>query len=165
MPTDLLARVNFDLVYPPLVEQMFNLVGNLKDQGIHYFAISGYRSFAEQARLYFQGRTVRGPIVTNARPGQSAHNYGIAVDFCRDQYTDRDGLQPDWNLAAYEPLAREAEKLGLESALRWKSFKEAPHVQLNLAAKGLTLNQLRDAHDAGGLKEVWAYLDSKGPWF
>lgn len=42
---------------------------------------SGYRSFEEQDALYAQGRTTPGDIVTNAKGGESAHNYGCATDW------------------------------------------------------------------------------------
>ena len=42
--------------------------------------ISGTRTFAEQEKLFAQGRTTPGNIVTNARGGQSNHNFGIAWD-------------------------------------------------------------------------------------
>lgn len=53
--------------------------------------VSGYRSMAEQTRLYAIGRTPqeiaqrvakqgRGGAVTDAWPGSSAHNYGLAID-------------------------------------------------------------------------------------
>ncbi|MDA7027870.1 M15 family metallopeptidase [Bacillus sp. CLL-7-23] len=35
----------------------------------------------KQNRLYAKGRTAPGQIVTNAKAGQSNHNYGIAVDY------------------------------------------------------------------------------------
>ena len=35
----------------------------------------------EQAALYKIGRSVKGKIVTNARPGESYHNYGLAFDW------------------------------------------------------------------------------------
>lgn len=38
------------------------------------------RTLDEQAKLYAQGRTLPGPIVTKAKPGSSAHNYGMAFD-------------------------------------------------------------------------------------
>jgi D-alanyl-D-alanine carboxypeptidase len=52
---------------------------------------SGYRSLEEQAELYAEGRTAdqianrvslhgTGGSVTDAPPGTSAHNYGLAVD-------------------------------------------------------------------------------------
>ena len=40
------------------------------------------RTMDEQAHLYAQGRTLPGPIVTKAKPGMSAHNYGMAFDVC-----------------------------------------------------------------------------------
>lgn len=54
--------------------------------------VSGYRSLEEQRQLYAQGRTPQeiaqrvskrgsGGSVTDAPPGSSAHNYGLAVDF------------------------------------------------------------------------------------
>jgi len=42
--------------------------------------LSGLRSYQQQAALYAQGRTKPGKIVTNARPGSSWHNYGLAID-------------------------------------------------------------------------------------
>lgn len=38
------------------------------------------RTFKEQDRLFAQGRSVRGKVVTKAKGGQSFHNYGLAID-------------------------------------------------------------------------------------
>lgn len=38
------------------------------------------RTIAEQNELYAQGRTKKGTVVTNAKGGQSIHNYGLAFD-------------------------------------------------------------------------------------
>ena len=38
------------------------------------------RTIKEQNDLYAQGRTKPGKIVTNAKGGQSYHNYGLAID-------------------------------------------------------------------------------------
>ncbi len=40
----------------------------------------GFRSMAQQAQIYNQGRTEDGHIVTEAPPGHSLHNFGYAVD-------------------------------------------------------------------------------------
>lgn len=45
-----------------------------------YIVSSGLRSMSTQDALYAQGRTAPGPIVTNARAGESPHNYGMAAD-------------------------------------------------------------------------------------
>lgn len=54
--------------------------------------VSGYRTLQQQAEEYAKGRTPQevanhvsktigvGGVVTNAPPGYSAHNYGLAVD-------------------------------------------------------------------------------------
>jgi peptidoglycan L-alanyl-D-glutamate endopeptidase CwlK len=123
-----------------------------------YWAVSGERSWAEQDELYAQGRTKPGKIVTNAKGGQSAHNFAVAVDFCADKDVTRAGLQPDWDVAKYGILAEEAEKLGLEAGLRWK-FMDAPHIQLPLGKHGITLKILQDYYHQGGKKAVFAYLD------
>lgn len=47
------------------------------------------RTFAEQKALYDQGRTKPGKKVTNAGPGLSYHNYGLAVDIVL--LKDKDG--------------------------------------------------------------------------
>lgn len=50
-----------------------------------------FRSFAEQSIIYEQGRTRPGKIVTNAKPGQSIHNYRYAVDIVLLKDTDGNG--------------------------------------------------------------------------
>lgn len=49
--------------------------------GIHPFITESLRSFERSNQLYAQGRTKPGKIVTNAKAGQSYHNYGLAIDF------------------------------------------------------------------------------------
>lgn len=65
----------------PKVRQAFtSFINDLNGQGIKYRAYSGTRTFEEQAALYAKGRTEPGKIVTNAKPGSSYHNYGLATD-------------------------------------------------------------------------------------
>ena len=57
------------------------------------------RTMDEQAKLYAQGRTLPGDVVTRAKPGQSPHNYGLAFDICfagADPYPDAE--DPRWKL-------------------------------------------------------------------
>ena len=55
----------------------------------------GLRTFKEQDELYAQGRTKAGKKVTNAKAGQSIHNYGLAVDIC----LIIDGKTASWDTA------------------------------------------------------------------
>lgn len=102
--------------------------------GLDVLIYCTFRSPAEQAQLYAQGRTVPGAIVTNARPGESLHN---AVDAAGNPAARAfDGVpmragKPVW--AKGDPLWKTygalGEKAGLEWAGRWISFQEFPHLQ------------------------------------
>ncbi len=48
--------------------------------GIQLRVVSGYRSPVDQEGIYQQGRSTDGPVVTNAKPGYSKHNFGVAFD-------------------------------------------------------------------------------------
>jgi hypothetical protein len=52
--------------------------------------VQGKRDFAYQDKLYAQGRTTPGEIVTNAKGHQSAHCWGLAVDVA---HLDADGKE------------------------------------------------------------------------
>ena len=57
----------------------------------------GLRTGAEQAALYAKYQA-GGPKA--APPGQSPHEYGLAVDIVPDADPDTAGLQPNWNPAS-----------------------------------------------------------------
>ena len=67
-------------LYPPFASAVRALLEELDRQGVEPIVTSGYRSNEEQLRLYRQGRSAPGPIVTKALPGGSAHNFGLAAD-------------------------------------------------------------------------------------
>jgi len=104
----------------------------------------GIRTPNEQAQLYAQGRTIKGKIVTNAKPFESWHNYGLAIDFC---LVDRNGKiswdpKADFDLnkqADYAEVIKFAEKLGLESGANFK-ITDLPHIQFR---HGLTIAQAK----------------------
>lgn len=151
-------RIDTSKIYRPLLNKAVELMVNCAGAGQRYIITSGTRTYLEQDTLYNQGRTYPGTIVTNAKGGQSQHNFGIAIDFCPD-VSDKPGLQPSWAEKDYYLLRDEAKKLGLESGLDWKSFKDAPHVQLPLAKHSITLAMLDRQYHIGGLSAVFAFLD------
>jgi hypothetical protein len=85
-------------LWPPFAEAVRYLRQWSDYYGLEAQIVSGYRTAEEQRRLYAIGRTydeVRahvskhgtGGTVTDAAPGESAHNYGLAIDVeGRDQY-------------------------------------------------------------------------------
>lgn len=87
----------------------------------------GLRTFAEQDALY-----KKRPKVTNAKGGQSIHNYGFAVDIV----LIIDGKEASWNTVKDWDNDRKSDwmecvevfkKHGWNWGGDWKSFKDLPH--------------------------------------
>jgi len=103
--------------------------------------VQGLRTIAEQNALYAKGRTTPGPKVTNAKGGQSIHNYGLAVDFALLIDRDNNGtfeelswsmildmdkdLKPDW-----QEVVEAFEGLGFSWGGKWRTFKDYPHCDM-----------------------------------
>ncbi len=97
---------------------------------------STYRDNESQNAIYAQGRTAPGKKITNAKGGESMHNYRVAFDFVP---TDAKG-QPIWNdEVLWAKCGKVGEDLGLEWGGSWKSFKDKPHFQL----AGQTIESLK----------------------
>lgn len=93
--------------------------------GIQIKVINGFRTYAEQDKLYAQGRTAPGKIVTNAKGGFSNHNFAIAFDV--GVFEDGKYL-PD--SAKYKAVGVLGEDLGLEWGGSWTTIVDQPHFQL-----------------------------------
>jgi peptidoglycan L-alanyl-D-glutamate endopeptidase CwlK len=52
----------------------------LAGRGMDALITDAFRTFPEQDALFAKGRTTHGDVVTNARGGETNHNYGMAVD-------------------------------------------------------------------------------------
>jgi peptidoglycan L-alanyl-D-glutamate endopeptidase CwlK len=92
----------------------------------------GLRTFAEQNALYQQGRTTPGKKVTNAKAGQSIHNYGFAIDICLiiDSKIASWDTAKDWDndqVADWYECVKIFAKHGWEWGGNWKTFKDLPH--------------------------------------
>lgn len=113
--------------------------------GITVRIISGTRTYAEQDRLFRQGRFGNpGPKVTNARGGQSNHNFGIAWDI---------GIFKNGTYLPESPLYDKAAQIaltaginGLEWGGNWQTFKDMPHYQ---SATGLSISEVRQRFEKG----------------
>ena len=122
---------------PAVRVRVEKMIAECKAVGIDLLVTSTYRDNASQDALYAQGRTTPGKVVTNARAGQSFHNYRCAVDVV----PLRNG-KPVWDTKdqAWQTIGRIGKAAGLEWAGDWKRFKEFPHFQYTT---GLTLAQLQ----------------------
>jgi peptidoglycan L-alanyl-D-glutamate endopeptidase CwlK len=112
--------------------------------GVSVLVICTYRAMDEQARLYAQGRTLPGHIVTNAKPGKSKHNCvdvrgkpaAEAYDVVpllhgKPLWIDHDDpATPENELGIWRAIGAHGEAVGL----RWygapaAEFREFPHFQ------------------------------------
>ena len=116
------------------------------------------RTFKEQSDLFAIGRTTgkKGAIVTNAKAGQSFHNYGLAVDIVLLIDKDGDGrfesaswdVFKDWDkdgIADWKEVVHVFKKYGWTWGGDFR-FKDMPHFQKTF---GKTWQELKKLHDSG----------------
>ena len=104
-----------------------------------------YRSIAEQNVLYNQR-----PKVTNAKGGQSIHNYSLAFDYVIMLDKDNNGTFEtiEWDLKSpyHKVVVDFFKSKGYEWGGDWKNFKDYPHFQ---KAFGHTWQSLKRKLDTG----------------
>jgi len=131
---------------PEFREKIGELLVAAQALGLAVVLVQGYRSSLEQELIYAKGRTRPGepcrhtlpprsrPVgtckahpfgatVTKAKPGQSWHEAGLAVDFAW-----KVGNSVSWD-GPWEKLGTLAESLGLKWGGRWRS-PDRPHVEM-----------------------------------
>ena len=140
------------------------VIEECKNRGVDLLIYCTYRSLDEQAILYRQSRSSiiinakikrlqkwgldllaeaiikagprSGPHVTNAAPGESYHNYGLAFDA-----VPLTGGKPAWemwaNAEAWEIYGIACKNADLSWAGCWENFVEYPHAQLTKAGNPL----------------------------
>ena len=121
----------------PKVKDMCEaFIDKCKDEGIDILITSTYRDAESQNALYAQGRTKPGKVVTNAKAGQSFHNWKVAFDFVPLIHG-----KPNWDDAAlFKKCGEIGKTCGLEWGGDWK-FKDTPHLQYTA---GLTLHDFQN---------------------
>lgn len=109
---------------PALEQKIARIRQRMAELGHPVVMTSGQRTATEQAKLYAQGRSSPGPVVTNAQHSQ--HQEGRAADFA----FLIDGKPSYAEGAPWELLGKVAKEEGLEWGGDWKSLRDRPHVQL-----------------------------------
>lgn len=122
------------------------IVAALTGRAICRFAFT-IRPFEVQAELYAQGRTKlfdsKGKklgIVTNAKPGSSLHQYGLAVDIVLIKDVNGDGIYESASWESTIDFDKDGKADWLEIVAifdkykwdwggRWKSIKDKPHFE------------------------------------
>lgn len=142
-----LVRYNAGMAYDEICEV-------LTGKAICRFART-LSTFAEQDEIYAQGRTKPGPIVTNARGGESYHNYALALDVVLLLDKDNNGTYetPSWDFAKdfdgdmipeWQEIDRIMKKYGFEGLYNKRGTRwDLPHFQNTL---GYSIKQLQEIH-------------------
>lgn len=176
MNIDLLNTQRIAPLLPELMDRAQEFISDCEYAGVKILVTQGLRTWAEQNDLYAQGRTKfdqHHTIVTNARGGESYHNFGLAFDIVP---IDTKG-QPIWDTKndAWKTveeigaghlhvgsidtrLAPEfiqkivAQDLGFTWGGDFKSICDIPHFELT---GGCSLQLLRNLYEPGNLKKCW----------
>jgi peptidoglycan L-alanyl-D-glutamate endopeptidase CwlK len=140
-------RVSLSVLYLPYYDKLCEALGPM------WQPYNGLRSMELQATLYATGRTRSGKIVTNARPGESPHNYGMATDWAPTH-----NGQPFWPNAS-DPLWLDYGKAVKDVGLKWggnfTKFIDCPHNELQITGPWA---KLQPVFDQGGLSAVEKFV-------
>lgn len=119
------------------------------------------RTDQEQDDLYAQGRTKSGKKVTNAKGGQSIHNYGLAFDIVILYDRDKNGTFETASWDENEDFDKNGRKDWFEvveffKAHGWswggdfKSIYDSPHFEKTFGETWRTLQRKRKKKDVNG---------------
>jgi len=138
-----------DSLHPLIREEVQRLVDHINTKvltgSVKMLVTQGLRTFEEQDALFNKK-----PKVTNAKGGQSIHNYGLAFDFCLaegrrtiwDVAKDFDGdKNPDW---------MEVVKVFKDAGYTWggdfRSISDKPHFEKTFGHTWQQLLELKKAN-------------------
>jgi peptidoglycan L-alanyl-D-glutamate endopeptidase CwlK len=113
-------------LHPLVADKARQLIELATAEGIEILVTSTLRTFEEQAELFAKGRTEPGSIVTNARPGRSWHNFGLAFDV-----VPLINGKAIWNSPFWNKIGRLGEDVGLVWGGNFTSFKDRPHFEFH----------------------------------
>lgn len=155
---DSISEARLKEVHPTLAERVRQMAQMLEGENIHIRVVQGLRSWAEQQALYNEGRDADGTVVdkskvvTNARPGTSWHNFGLAVDVA-----PFNGGIPDWNSnhPAWKRIVSIGESVGLVSGSGWRTFPDWPHLQMTGRLPTSPDDDTRAMFLSSGIEGVW----------
>lgn len=133
-----MQRIN--TLNPKLVPSATRVFDKCQQNKIPVYIVWGSRTMDQQDTLFRLGRTIPGEIITTRRAGFSAHNYGLALDFCllfnKELMSWEDCYPRDYWRNKWLKVVRFFEEEGWETGWRWPSF-EPGHAE-NLLGNTLT---------------------------
>jgi peptidoglycan L-alanyl-D-glutamate endopeptidase CwlK len=153
---DRVSEAKLGLVNPQLADRIRRMYDILSSEDIIFQVTESLRTWQEQAMLYAQGRTKPGVVVTNAQPGHSWHNFGLAVDLVPlTQFP----AKPDWNRdhPVWKRLIAVGQEVGLVEGANFRTFPDWPHFQLTGHLPISPDEGTRQVFQHTGLVGVWEH--------
>lgn len=119
--------MKLDALEPDFREIAEKIVAEALEAGVKVLITSTRRTIKAQNDLYAKGRTAKGSRVTNAKGGQSPHNFGLAFDFCP---VDENG-NLNWGAprSVWAKVGAIAESHGMTWGGNFKSITDLPHIE------------------------------------
>ncbi len=153
-----MGDADLDTLAEPFLTKAYRLAEIIDREGLPFVIFEARRSFTKQQQYFMRGRAAKlgvtvvvdpSHVITKARPGQSAHNWGCAVDFVLDMdpkhpfwhgdtrptgmwdtgYANGKNLRPACKLA-WERYGRAVKEADLEWGGNFAGLVDLPHAQL-----------------------------------
>ncbi|MGO1541715.1 MAG: M15 family metallopeptidase [Luteimonas sp.] len=138
MPEIVTADRRWERLNPDLQQRVLAIHQVMAQQhGIRMVLVEGYRSPERQAELYREGRA------TGARPWQSCHQYGLALDSApmREGKLQWD-MEDPWTRRAYFLYGELAQEAGLVWGGNWR-MRDYVHVEMGRECKAAKEARMR----------------------
>jgi len=158
---DSISEARLALVHPETSRR----IHQLEDMLSFKIGVSqGLRTWSQQDSLWQEGRNPDGSyidpihhtgVVTNAKGGESMHNFGIPVDV----FPVGDDGKPDWNGKdeKWAEILAKAPSCGLAEGAKWRTFPDEPHLYPQECPADPT-DEIRALMASGGLQAVWSAI-------
>ena len=143
-------------LHPVLAIRARCLVELCRHREIALLVTQGLRTWEQQDELYAKGRTTpplgKRYIVTNAKGGQSYHNFGLAFDVV---VLDENG-KPKWDAEhpSWQLVGEIGKSVGLAWGGDWTSFKDLAHFEYTC---DVSLQVCRELYPSG-LEAIWSRI-------
>jgi peptidoglycan L-alanyl-D-glutamate endopeptidase CwlK len=159
------SKKRLESINPVVAYHVGRLITACEAEGIWAEICQGLRSWNEQEDLYAIGREYKngewhvvdsGKIVTKCRPGNSWHNFGLAIDICLDD-SKYEGFQAVWkdDDIRWKKAAQIGKSLGFVVGADFRTFPDNPHYQMTGRFPVNPTDEVRQLFKDGGMQAVW----------
>jgi len=148
---DLISEQRIQKLHPAIRDRARAFIAEAQKQGIFLRVVQGLRTWPEQQKIYDQGRTTASiakgeKIVSWAKPGQSPHNYGLAIDVVEMKNGSALWETPNW-----QKIGNIGKSFGFEWGGDWQKEKlDRPHFEY---PPGVPASKWLANYNAGKLDE------------